>query len=566
MDSIAVMKCLGASSRQIMRIYLLQTLLLGLAGSLAGVALGLAVQSAFPALIARYFPAAPQLRVDWLSSAQGLAAGLLTTVLFTWPPLAAIREIRPSLILRRDMPEARRTWTERFRASRSAALRAAVVLAGLGLLTASLVGDSSRDSARVGAWFAVGLAVSLIVFAIFGKLLTSGLKMVLARFPLKISPVVRHGLANLYRPGNQAPFVLAALGLGVMFTLTVFLVQRSVLGEMLRSAPRGMPNVFLINITDRERVALLDLLRRQPGVESPPEVVAAVPARLMTVNGVPVEKLPPGVARRFLRERSITWAAGKPEHTEVVSGAWWTSGGVEKPQVSVAEDSARVLGVEPGAHLQFTSSGRTISARIASVHRTESVRPGSNIDFIFTPGSLEGLPAIYYGGMRVRAKDVAALQRAAYRSYPTVTVINAADVLEIVQDVVDQIALVVRFVSLFAVIAGAIVLSSSIAGTRLRRMREVAILKALGATRRRVAAILVIELVVLGTAAGLIGSLMASGFSALLLNRLFEASIRFDIVPNLLAIGFTALIAVAAGWVAGYRFLAQRPLEALRHE
>jgi putative ABC transport system permease protein len=200
------------------------------------------------------------------------------------------------------------------------------------------------------------------------------------------------------------------------------------------------------------------------------------------------------------------------------------------------------------------------------VHRTESVRPGSNIDFIFTPGSLEGLPAIYYGGMRVRAKDVAALQRAAYRSYPTVTVINAADVLEIVQDVVDQIALVVRFVSLFAVIAGAIVLSSSIAGTRLRRMREVAILKALGATRRRVAAILVIELVVLGTAAGLIGSLMASGFSALLLNRLFDASIRFDIVPNLLAIGFTALIAVAAGWVAGHRFLAQRPLEALRHE
>ena len=559
MDSIAVMKCLGARSSQIMRIYLLQTLLLGLAGSALGVAFGLAVQAAFPSLIARYFPLAPGLRIDWLSSLQGMAAGVLTTLLFTWPPLAAIRNVRPGLILRRDMPETRPPLAQRLRESRSAIAAGAVVLLGIAVVAATL-----SDSVLLGAWFAGGLAVSLLILGSLGRALLAALKFLVKR--ARPSPAVSHGLANLYRPGNQAPFVLAALGVGVMFTLTIFLVQGSMLNEIMRSAPPGMPNVFLINITERERAGLMELLRTQPGVESPPEVVAAVPARLLSVNGVPTEQLPPGPARRFLRTRSITWAAEKPAHTEVVRGAWWNPAAVKETLVSVEDDTAESLNLAPGGALQFTSSGRTISATVASIHRTESVRPGSSIDFIFTPGSLEGLPAIYFGGMRVRARDVPALQRVAYRRYPTVTVINAADVLAIIQDVVDQIALVVRFVSFFAVAAGAIVLASSIAGARLRRMREVAILKALGATRKRVAAIFAIELMVLGGVAGLMGSLLASAFSALLLDRFFDAGFRFDPLPNLAAIAGAALLATASGWIAGRRFLEQKPLEALRHE
>jgi putative ABC transport system permease protein len=484
---------------------------------------------------------------------------VLTTLLFTWPPLAAIRHIRPGLILRRDMPESRPPLGARLKQWRGGILAGAVVVSGIALVAASLA-----ESVRIGAWFAGGLLTSLVVLAAFGKALLSGLKHLVKR--ARPSPAVSHGLANLYRPGNQAPFVVAALGVGVMFTLTIFLVQGSMLAEIFRSAPPGMPNVFLINITDRERAGLLELLGKQPGVESPPEIVAAVPARLLSVNGVPTEKLPPGPARRFQRTRSITWAAQKPEETEVVSGAWWDPSAMKNTLVSVEDDTAESLNVGPGGKLEFSSSGRTIAATVAAIHRNDSVRPGSGIDFIFTPGALDGLPAIYYGGMRVRAQDVPALQREAYRRYPTVTVINAADVLAIIQEVVDQIALVVRFVSFFAVVAGAIVLASSIAGTRLRRMREVAILKALGATRKRVAAILAIELLVLGGVAGLMGSLLASGFSALLLDRLFDAGFRFNPLPNLVAMACTALLATAAGWMAGHRFLAQKPLEALRHE
>src|ERR1022692_3603159 len=190
----------------------------------------------------------------------------------------------------------------------------------------------------------------------------------------------------------------------------------------------------------------------------------------------------------------------------------------------------------------------------------------ARFEFIFSPGSLDGFPAIYYGSVRVKPRDVAAMQRAIYGKMPTITVINMADVLEIVQQVVDQIALVVRFVSAFTIVAGAIILASSVAGTRFGRVREVVILKTLGATRRRVAGIFSMEFLVLGAAAGLLGSALATGFTALVVKRLLKADFHFDPAADLFSIALTALVAVAAGWLASYRILGQKPLEVLRDE
>jgi putative ABC transport system permease protein len=211
-------------------------------------------------------------------------------------------------------------------------------------------------------------------------------------------------------------------------------------------------------------------------------------------------------------------------------------------------------------------SGRTVRARVAAIHKTEAIRPGSNIEFILTPGALDGVPLLYAGGARVRAKEIARLQREAYRRFPSVTVINVADVLDRVQEVVDQIAMVVRFIAAFSILAGVIILASSVAGTRFRRIREVVILKTLGATRRRVASIFSIEFLILGVVAGIMGSALASGFSALLLKRLLDSEFRFDAVPNLLAVVLTAVIANVAGWLASLRILGQKPIEALREE
>jgi len=168
--------------------------------------------------------------------------------------------------------------------------------------------------------------------------------------------------------------------------------------------------------------------------------------------------------------------------------------------------------------------------------------------------------------VRMKASDVGALERAAYQAFPTVTVINVAEALAIVQQVVDQVALVIRFLSAFAILAGAIILAASVAGTRFRRVREVVILKTLGATKRHAGRIFSVEFLTLGTIAGLMGALLASVFSRLLLIRLLDSKFTFDWTATGVAVVLTALLAQASGWLASFRILRQKPLEVLRDE
>jgi len=566
MDTIAVLKCLGARSGQVLRIYLAQTLALGLAGGLLGIGFGTLVQRAFPILIGRYFPVPPHMGLDLVPAAQGLAIGVLTTLLFTLPPLLGIREIRPAVIFRREMAEARPDWLKRWSRSRQAIATAAAILVGIGLIAAWLAGTTLRDSLRTGAYFAGGLLVSLLVIAGAAWLLLRGLRLLMKGAGRTLPAPLRQGIANLYRPGNHAQTVLVTLGTGVMFTLTVYLVQHALLAEMTQNAPPGMANVFLLDIPGAQRQALTELLKRQKGIETAPEILSSVAVRLTSVNGEPVEKM--GLqewGRRFLRTRSVTTAPVRPRETEILSGTWWDAHPAT-PQVCASEEAARILHLRAGMPLEWTAWGRTLHSNLACIERTDSVRMTARFEFIFSPGSLDGFPAIYYGSLRMRPRDVPAMQRAVYEKMPTITVINMADVLEIVQQVVDQIALVVRFVSAFTIIAGAIILASSVAGTRFGRVREVVILKTLGATRRRVAGIFSMEFLVLGAAAGLLGSVLATGFAALVVKRLLNSEFHFDPAADLFSIALTALVAVATGWLASYRILGQKPLEVLRDE
>jgi len=337
---------------------------------------------------------------------------------------------------------------------------------------------------------------------------------------------------------------------------------------MFKSAPPGMPNVFLLDITAKERDPLIALVRAQRGLEGAPDVVGTVAAKIVSIDGKSIDSFNlKAWGRRFQRTRGVAQAADQPAHTAILRGAWWNPKAPQaEPQLSVAEEAAQILHLHPGSHMEWEAAGRTIRARVAAVHRIDEIHMYGRIEFIFSAGTLDGLPIIYYGGVRVAPRAVAQLQRATYEKFPTVTVVNVADVLEIVQQVVDQIALVVRFISMFAILAGIVILASSVAGTRFRRIREVVILKTLGATRKRVAGIFSVEFLVLGAVAGLMGSLLATAFSALLLKRWLDADFRIDVLPNLLCIVLTALVANAAGWMASFRILGQKPLEVLRAE
>jgi putative ABC transport system permease protein len=274
-----------------------------------------------------------------------------------------------------------------------------------------------------------------------------------------------------------------------------------------------------------------------------------------------------GFARRYARTVTVSPAASKPRFTQIVAGKWWEPGAHPAvPEVSVSEAVAKVLNIHVGSDIVWTTPQRNFPSRVVAIHKSESVRLTARVEFFFTQGALDGLPAIYYGGLRAKAQAVPGIQKAVYDKFPTVTVVNMAEVLDTIQSIVDQISLVVRFISFFSILAGAVILASSVAGTRFRRIREVVILKTLGATRRRIAQIFSIEFLVIGTVAGLMGGMLAGGFAWLVLNRLLRADARPDPLPMLVAIVGTALLAITTGWAASYRTLGQKPLEILRDE
>jgi putative ABC transport system permease protein len=564
LDSIAIMKCLGARSNQIIRIYVIQTLALGVAGGLLGVTVGIAVQRVFPAFLAKYFELQPDIKWDFVTSAQGMAIGLLSTLLFTVPPLLSIRRIKPGLIFRREMAETKPDWRTRLSQSKISLAAGAFIVVGIGGIAASLTHGPIDVALKTGAYFAGALVVSLAVLSFIAWLLLRWLRVVSRYAGLPTS--LRHGISNLYRPGNHAQAALIALGIGVMFTLTVYLVQFGVVTEMRKTAPPGMPNVFLIDVSPKDRDSVVKLVESQKGIEAAPDLIGTSQARMISYDGKTIEDLPlKGFARRFRYTRAVTSAAAKPEYVEIVKGRWWNMDDKE-PQVSIAEEVAETLHIGPGSTTVWQAAGRTITAKVACVQKIDSIHLISRLEFIFSPGALQGIPVIYYGSIRARPADVPALQSALYARYPTVTVMNMADVLQTFQGVVDQIALVIRFISLFAILAGAIILASSVAGTRFRRVREVVILKTLGATRWRVSKIFSVEFLILGAVAGLMGTLLANGFANLLLHRLLNAKLHFEWGASLICIAATALIANFAGWLASFRILGQKPLQILREE
>ena len=556
LDTIAIFKCVGARSSQIIRIFMIQTIGLGLAGSLAGILFGWLIQVGFPSFLPDYIPVPVGLEWQPVVAVQALAIGVLTTLLFTLPTLLGVRDVRPALVFRRDMA------TQPGGAKRRTGVRVGLlIIAGIVAVAAWL-----SESLEVGAWFAGGLLVSLLALNVAARLLLRFLKTVPRLLPRRLPPSWRHGIANLHRPGVHADIVLVALGVGVMLTLTVYILQASVVNQLALSAPPDMPNLFMANITDADRDALEELIARHPGVEGGVDLVASVAARLVTIDGVPLEDIYESTRGRTYRAtRNLTWQLEQPDYLEVIEGSWW-QGEPEEFLVSVTESTAERLGIEVGSELNWVVGSGPVTAKVAAIHRAEAIRPGSGFSFILSPNALQNVPTAYYGSVRIAPKQAPELQQAAFEQFPSVTIISVADVLQVVQEVVDQIALVIRFVSGFAILAGIVILASSVIATRMRRVRETAILKTLGATRARVTSIFSVEFLILGLSAGLMGSLLATAFSGLLLEQLLDVDFEFDPLPHLAAIAGTALLANLAGWLASLRILGRKPLEVLRGE
>jgi putative ABC transport system permease protein len=560
-EVLAIMKSLGARSSDILRIYLFQTVLLGLVGGLIGVLFGLAVEWVFPSLLGQFLPLRLDLQLPWHSGLAGLATGILTTVLFCLPPLLEIRTVRPNLVLRRmvEEPSARRSWRVRLREGRAQWIVALIILLGLGAIAAAL-----SDSVEVGRWFAGALCALLIVILGMSALTLRLLRAFLARTRIHLQSAVRHGLANLYRPGNQSAAVLAALGMGVMLILTVFLMQHGVIGEMKLTSGPNLPNIFLIDISSKELEGVKHLLAQQTAVTGDVETLPSVAGRIISVDGVAADGLKlKNYPKRLLQTVSLTWSQALPAGSSLAQGTWWDKD--DGQSLVITEHIAERLHLRLGSHIVFTSNGRTIPATVAAIIRHNGQHVYARSEFILTPKAMAGLPVVWYGAIHVDPRQVGAVQRALFNSYPTVTVINIADVIETIQGVVQQITIVVRFLAAFSILAGAVILASSIASTQFRRVREVVVLKTLGAKRNHIAAVFSVEFVVLGLLAGFVGVIFANLLSRVLLHRL-DVAFHIEWLATAIALVGTAVLATVTGWAASFRILGQKPLQVLREE
>ncbi|WP_263384417.1 ABC transporter permease [Granulicella arctica] len=564
LDTIAIMKSLGASSGQIIKIYLLQTLLLGVLGGLVGVGLGVAVQLVLPVLLAKLIAVDTQLHVQLSAVLTGLAAGILTTLLFTLPPLLDVRGVRPILILRRAVEENNdplvRGFLRKIQKNLAQIGAAVLILAGLALIATTL-----SDSIVVGRVFSIGLVVVLAVLLAASSVVLWTLRQFLSRTRLHLPSSLRHGLANLYRPGNPSAALLAALGMGVMQIMTVYLVQQAVVSELHVSSAPNLPNVFMVDITNEEIDGVRKFLQAQPLVRPDMEMLPVVTSRILAVNGVPAADLKlKNFPKRMLQSISLTWSDTMPPGTTIIEGQWWAAN-EQSPQVAIGVRQSERLRAPLGSTITFAAGDRQFTAKVGALIKSDGQHAYSRAEFILPRAALAGLPTVWYGGIHVDPEHVGEVQRALYKAYPSVTVINVAQVLETVRSVVIQITYVIQFLAAFSIFAGVVILASSIAGTRYRRIREVVVLKTLGATRARIATIFSIEFAVLGLVAGFVGILFANIIAAALLNKLTVAY-RFEWTWALATLLGTALLTVATGWVAGHRILGQKPLEVLREE
>ncbi len=566
MDMLAILKAVGAGSGDLLRIFLLQTLALGLAGGLVGVAAGVGVMATLPAVFGSLLPVHAHLDFPWASVAAGLGTGLLTTLLFCLPPLLDVRAVRPVLVLRRLVeqgPDGFRGWVLRWWARRLQLGLSAVVVLALGGIAWAL-----SDSAKVGTWFAVLFTSALIVLLVLAAVALWTLRFILNRVRLRLPSFLRHGLTNLYRPGNQSTAVLAALGTGVMLILAVYLMQAALLRDLRETASPKLPNIFLIDITNDEVAGIKEFFAHQAGMSQTSgqalDLLPVVSGRIVSLNGKTVEELKgQHYPRRLLENAELSWADAPPAGDKVTQGKWWSDAGAA--ELAMSEGVAQRLHLGLGSSVELDVGERVRTLKVVSIFRADGQHPGARVQFVLPSGQLKDEPATWYGGAHIDPKRVASMERALFAAFPTVTVINIADVLERIEGVVDQITFVVRFLAGFSIFAGLMILASSIASTRFRRMREAVVLKTLGATRMRIVRTFSVEFSVLGLLAGSVGVVFANLLTRVLLHKL-EVGFHIEWRATLIALVGTAVLATATGWIASYRILGLRPLEVLREE
>ncbi len=543
-DTVALMKCMGASQAFVLQATLLELLLVGLIAVAAGTGVGYFAQEGLAwllrDLIRNQLPQATFAPVPLaLATVIAMLAG------FALPPLLQLKNTPPLRVLRKSVEAPK------------LALGASYLI-GLGALLA-IVWVLVRDSLLVAYLFAGVLAVAAVL-----GLAGAGLVFLTHRLRGGVGVAWRYGLANVSRRGADSVVQIVAFGLGLMVLLLLAVVRGDLLQDWRRTLPDNVPNNFLINIKPDERAPLLAYLQdRHLGT---PPLYPMVRARIVGVNGVSAQNLR-GLGDRgkgFIeREQNLTWSDALPSDNRIVAGRWWSHSDSGQALVSISSEYQEDLHVGVGDIMQFDVAGEPVSARIASVRkvRWDTFRP--NFFLVFPPGVLDGAAGTYMTSVFLRPSQRPELV-GLVRQFPSVSVIDVDAILKQIRSVIDRASLAVQYVFLFTLAAGFVVLLAAVQSTRDERRYESAMLRTLGARRSTVLQGIAAEFATLGFLSGTLAAVGASIIGWVLARKLFAVPYAFD--PWLWLIGLasgTLLVGLAGVW-ATRRAASASPLLTLR--
>jgi putative ABC transport system permease protein len=535
-DTVALMKCMGASQGFVLAIAIIELTLLAAGAVAAGLAWLLRdlVKTELPPASLAPLPIA-------------LVTVLSMLIGFALPPLLQLKSTPPGRVLRKSVTAP----PLRF------GLPYLLALAAITAILWSLV----RDTELV-LWVLAGVIGAGVVLALAGF----GLVQLTGRLRGGVGVAWRYGLANVSRRGSGSVVQIVAFGLGLMVLLLLAVVRGDLLADWRRSLPADVPNNFLINIRPEERDSLETFLTSH-GLGTA-QLFPMVRARMTAINGAPAAsiQLKGDRGRGFLeREQNLTWSATLMPDNQLIAGHWWTPGDYGKPLVSISSEYAEALGLGLGDKLKFDVAGETLDVTVASIRkiRWDSFRP--NFFLVFPPNLLDGAAGTYMTSVFLTPAQRPALADLV-RQFPTVSVFDVDAILKQIRDIMDRASLAVQYVFLFTLVAGVVVLLAAVQSTRDERRYESAMLRTLGASRSTVLKGVAAEFSALGFLSGTLAAFGATAIGWILASRLF--SLQFTVDPWVWVVGLvcgTGLVGLS-GTLATRRVVNTPPIVTLRDD
>ena len=554
--TIAVLRCMGASGWQSFNIFFIQSTFIGLIGSLLGVMIGVAIQYVVPMIFAAVLPVEVAFSLIWSSMLKGLVLGIVVSMLFSIMPLTLVRKIPPLIVIRSFFEEILPRSKSR------------IVSIFLVMLFPWAFAIYQTSSFKYGSFFMAGLLLAFLCLFGVAKAI---IWLMRTSIPSGMNFVWKQGLSNLFRPNNQTTVLVIVIGLGAFLLATLGQVQQALLSQVAFMGGSDRPNTVLFDIQPFQKDGIMELTGKHELPEL--QMVPIVTTRLKALNGRPVTEMQKDTSVHIRnwalkREYRVTYRDSLIDSETLVDGVLMAEAAPNDTIfVSISDNMAENLELEIGDKVEFDVQGVPITTYIGSLREVDWQRIQTNFIFVFPNNVLEKAPQFYV--MMTRTPDqvtASVFQQELVQLFPNVSAIDLTLILQTIDEFMDKIAFVIRFMAFFSVITGLIVLIGAISNSRFSRLKENVLFRTLGAVRKQIVRLTLIEYSYLGFIAGLTGSLL-SIVSAWALSRFFF-EIEFapaygDIVTVCLGI---TLITVIIGWINTRSVYGDTPIDILRRE